>query len=135
MVKKVTRKKNINESILYTNIMNKVSKILKESLLENELNVKDFLIVEAWNTEYDYLVEEYADALVSTDYGNFFILPRKDMSSIYSGPSRFARPTNEIKFYTIPSIYDTLDEVEEDLKNGVLDPEDDTLKYNRIWFR
>ena len=131
MIKKVARKKKMNESALYTNIMNKVSKILKESL-ENELNINDFIIVEAWGREYDYLLEEYADALISTNYGNFFILPYIDMSTIYSGPSRFARPTNEINFYRIPNTYDSLDEVEEDLKNGILDPEDDALKHNRI---
>lgn len=92
--------------------------------IDEGLNDKKFVIVAAYNEAYKYFEDEYADALVSTDNGNYFIIPEADVEKI---PEDAKSKKEDIKVFSFPEGYKTIDDVEEALQNGELDPEDEKL--------
>lgn len=89
-----------------------------ENKMENgKPNPRNFIIVDAWNVTYDELVEDYGGALVSTDYGNFFILPKKEITRL--------KRIGYCNGYEIPSFCETLDDVKYGLIDGTLDPQEE----------
>lgn len=90
---------------------------IDEILNKQTISPKDFVIVDAWNTTYDELIEDYADALISTDYGNFFILPKTEIP--------YLKKSGNCSAYEIPTFCKTLDDVEDGLIDGTLDPQEE----------
>lgn len=88
-----------------------------EMFNKQTINPKDFVIVDAWNATYDELIEDYADALTFTDYGNFFILPKTEIP--------YLEKSGNCSAYEIPTFCKTLNDVEECLIDGTLDPQEE----------
>lgn len=91
--------------------------------IDESLEDTKFVIVAAYNEAYKYFEEEYADAMIATDNGNYFIIPEADVQKV----SEELKEKKDAKFFNFPKGYKTIDDVEEALKNGELDPEDDKL--------
>jgi len=104
----------INEYQLKQIVTESVKRLLKEQI---DLNPQNFVIVDAWNPTYNELIEDYADALISTNYGNYFIIPRKEVLNL--------KQMGNCSAYKIPTFCKTLDDVEEGLMSGVLDPQEE----------
>ena len=142
-----TRKQNIKSCSNEKLIMNygicmakgyeKEAAELKAEMDKRNINIDEslkdtkFVIVVAYNDAYKYFEEEYADALVSTDNGNYFIIPDSDIKKIFED----VKPKKEdMKVFGYPEKYKNIDDVEEALKNGELDPEDDEFAKYEIAF-
>lgn len=104
----------INENQLKQIVTESVKRILKEQI---DLNPQNFVIVDAWNETYNKLIEDYADALISTSYGNYFIIPREEIVNL--------KQMGNCNAYKIPSFCKTIDDVEEGLMSGVFDPQEE----------
>ena len=94
-----------------------------EEFINESFKTKDFVIVDAWDNAsaktYLMIMNDYADAMIETDYGNYFIIPRLDAINLND-----RRDGINMKIYNIPSKYKTLDDIESVLKSGVLNVED-----------
>lgn len=118
-------KKNMNTIKLTESQLKKViAESVKRVLKEIKINPQNYIIVNAWDNmhgnTFSDIYEKYGDAVVHTDYCDFFILPQNELSYLQLLPN--------IEIYKIPKQYQTLDEVEEDLQNGVLDYENGELQ-------
>lgn len=88
-------------------------------------NKTRFVIVDAWGECYDYLVEEVLDAMVSTGYGNYFILPYEWTMELDRKECRIF----DVPKWCIASNYsDTIGNIEDGLIDGTLDTEDDEMQ-------
>ncbi|MBR5550815.1 MAG: hypothetical protein IKV83_02715 [Muribaculaceae bacterium] len=96
-----------------------LQRIIKESVrqvLRENINPNQFVIVSAWDNmygkSYSGLVEDYADALISTKYdGDVFLLPKNE---VYS----FLVDMPNIEIYEIPKSIQSIDEIEQCLIDG-----------------
>lgn len=93
-------------------------KSLKEFITEQNINLKNFAIVDAWDKLYNNLYKDYADALIVTDAGNYFILP------INVATSDEILDSNQANVYEIPKKIKYMDELENGLVNGYIDIEE-----------
>ena len=101
----------LTESDLHRMIKESVKQVLRENINPNQ-----FVIVSAWDNmygkTYSELVEDYADALISTKYdGNVFLLPKNE---VYS----FLVDMPNIEIYEIPKSIQSIDEIEQCLIDG-----------------
>ena len=104
----------LTESQLTQIVKESVKRVLNEQI---DLNLQNFVIVDAWNETYNKLIEDYSDALISTSYGNYFILPRKEIINL--------KQMGNCNAYKIPMFCKSLDDVEEGLMSGVFDPQEE----------
>lgn len=101
----------LTESKLKQIVEESVKKILKENV-----NPNHFVIVDAWDdingNTYSELVENFADAIITSKYdGDVFLLPK---NIVFSFPGDMPN----IEIYNIPNTIRTINELEENLVNG-----------------
>ena len=104
--------------------MNNLSEYIIEKLrIDKNINVEEafdkrFLFVIVFDEAYKSLKKDFIDVLITCDSEpNGFILPIDYVKDNYSN-------WDKCEIYRIPSSYDSLEEFEDDYKNGTITPED-----------